>query len=446
MFHWKLAIRYFFRRPMSWLASAAVALCAFIVMVVMTVMGGLVDEFRQKNHRYVGDCVVSSSSLVGFGYYEEFIETLRRQSFVRAVSPVVRQVGLAQTDRSGLTIGAQIVGIDPLLHSQATGFAQSLLAPCEDIRALFEPAEPSGKPGAVAGADVPPYYFFDMPADLERHFQIELTSFPLTTAGTLARTGTDLVSQMGFVLRNISQSGIVRVDASHIYISLPLAQKLCGMDAPIPRINEISIRFDGSLPLEQAVERVRSLWQAHYQATASLPGGLLGQAVRVESWLQHRRSAIAPLEKEQLLMMMLFMMLAVITVFIVFVVLYMIVSYAAKDIGILRSVGVSSPAIALVFELFALMVGLVGGSAGLAGGAFFLHRINALEQWLYAHFGWQLWDRTIYAIGDIPSQIEPALVWRLFAAALVACLIGGLAPSINAARKKPVETLQVAQI
>ena len=94
MYKWILAWRYFRKRPITILAVAAVALCVFIVVVVMTVMNGLVREFREKNHRYAGDCVVSSDSLVGFGYYEGFVEQLEAEAFVAAVSPVVRQVGL----------------------------------------------------------------------------------------------------------------------------------------------------------------------------------------------------------------------------------------------------------------------------------------------------------------------------------------------------------------
>ena len=60
MYKWILAWRYFRKRPITLLAVAAVALCVFIVIVVMTVMNGLVQEFREKNHRYFGDCLVIS--------------------------------------------------------------------------------------------------------------------------------------------------------------------------------------------------------------------------------------------------------------------------------------------------------------------------------------------------------------------------------------------------
>jgi len=67
-----LAVRYFLKRRITHFAVLAVALCVFIVVVVMTVMTGLVSDFKQKNHDFVGDCVVGTESLVGFAYYEDF--------------------------------------------------------------------------------------------------------------------------------------------------------------------------------------------------------------------------------------------------------------------------------------------------------------------------------------------------------------------------------------
>lgn len=76
MIQWILAWRYFFKRPITILAVVAVALCVFIVIVVMTVMNGLLRDFREKNHAFTGDCVIASDSLVGFGYYADFLDRL----------------------------------------------------------------------------------------------------------------------------------------------------------------------------------------------------------------------------------------------------------------------------------------------------------------------------------------------------------------------------------
>ena len=76
----------------------------------------------------------------------------------------------------------------------------------------------------------------------------------------------------------------------------------------------------------------------------------------------------------------------------------------------------------------------------------FLKRINRIEDWLFEHYRWQLFDRAIYAIGDIPNRAEPGILFIIFCSAIVVCLLGALLPSWKAAKQKPVETLQVNQV
>jgi lipoprotein-releasing system permease protein len=124
----------------------------------------------------------------------------------------------------------------------------------------------------------------------------------------------------------------------------------------------------------------------------------------------------------------------------------MIISHKSKDIGILKSVGVSNVDIIELFSGYACLVGILGSGVGLLAGWIFLLKINEIEGWLFEHFGFQLWDRTIYAIGDIPNQVEFKILAIIVVSAIAACLAGALIPSLQAARQKPVETLQVGQL
>ena len=142
----------------------------------------------------------------------------------------------------------------------------------------------------------------------------------------------------------------------------------------------------------------------------------------------------------------MFALVGVTTVFIIFVVLYMIVSHKSKDIGILKSVGASDGDIIKLFSGFAFLLGFLGSGVGLFSGWLFLLKINRIEDWLFEHFGFQLWNRTIIVIGDIPNQVESRVLAIITISAIAACLAGALVPSWQAAKLKPVETLQVNQL
>ena len=93
-----------------------------------------------------------------------------------------------------------------------------------------------------------------------------------------------------------------------------------------------------------------------------------------------------------------------------------------------------------------MMVGIIGAALGSLAGCGFLLKINAMENWLFLHFGWQLWDRTVYAIGDIPNDIEWKILTGIILSTLIACLAGAIIPTCQAARLQPAESLQVSQL
>jgi lipoprotein-releasing system permease protein len=215
---------------------------------------------------------------------------------------------------------------------------------------------------------------------------------------------------------------------------------------PVKRINAIHIKFKPNIRWQDGRDQVALLWQKFRQEKAGEEQAYLLDTVTVQSWKDYRRASIAPMEKEQAVMTVMFAFVGITTVFIVFVVFYMIISHKSKDIGILKSIGASNVDIVELFSGFAFLVGLLGSGVGLFAGWLFLLKINRIEDWLFEHFGFQLWDRTIYAIGDIPSKVEFKVLVIIMFSAIGACLAGALVPSWKAARLKPAETLQVSQL
>jgi len=444
-----LAIRYLLKRRITYFAVAAVALCVFIVVVVMTIMTGLVTDFKQKNYSFVGDCVIGTESLVGFPYYEDFINVLKETDFVEAISPVIKSYALLTPRGRDLNIGVEIMGIDPARHSQVTGFGKTLYYRRNDAAKAFVPSYDPNLLGCVLGIDLAMerdaksgYPYETSPAEAA----FSVTCFPLTAKGAPAKAGVGLVDTQTFYYSDISHSGLARVDGSTVYLPFEQTQLLCGMAGPIKRVSAIHIKFRPNVKLQEGCEKVTSLWHRFKQEKAGEEQADLFATVTVQSWKDYRRAFIAAMEKEQAIMIVMFGFVGVTTVFIVFVVFYMIISHKSKDIGILKSIGVSNADIVQLFSGFAFLVGLLGSCVGLLGGSIFLLKINRIENWLFEHFRFQLWDRTIYAIGDIPSQMDIKVLLIITGSAVAACLLGALVPTLQAARARPVETLRVSQL
>jgi len=444
-----LAFRYLIKRCITYFAVLAVALCVFIVVVVMTVLTGLVTDFKQKNHSFVGDCVVGTESLVGFAYYEDFMKILERSDFVEGISPVIKSYALVNPVETERNVGVEIMGIDPVKHSRVTGFGKTLYYRKDDVSKAFKPAYDPNLLGCVIGIDLvlvrdarSSYPYEASPSETA----FSVSCFPLTAKGALAKVEAGLVDTKTFYYSDNSESGLARVDGSMVYLPFEQAQLLCGMAGPVKRVNAIHIKFKPNLRLGAGCEKVTSLWQRFKRVKADEKQAYLLKKVTVQSWKEYRRAFIAAMEKEQTVMTAMFGLVGVTTVFIVFVVFYMIISHKSKDIGILKSIGVSNGSIIILFSGFAFLVGILGSGVGVFAGWLFLLKINRIEDWLFERFGFQLWDRTIYAIGAIPNQVDAKVLAVIIFSAIVACWFGALVPSWQAAKQKPVETLQVSQL
>ncbi len=442
-----LAFRYLLKRRITYFAVLAVALCVFIVVVVMTVMTGLVGDFKLRNHRFVGDCVVGTESLVGFAYYEDFIEILEQEDAIEAVSPVIKSFALKRRRGSKQDDVIEIMGIDPVRHSQATGFGDTLYYNKSNFSKTFKPEYDPNLTGCVLGDLLrrEAENIYPQESSLPR-IGFSISCFPLTAKGALAQAGTDMVNTKTFYYSDHSSSNLPRIDASMVYLPFEQAQMLCGMAGPTKRVSWIHVKFRQNVDVQAGCEKVRSLWQNHKQERADEAQAYLLDTVSVQSWKEYRRESIAPMEQEQTMMTVMFAFVGITTVFIILVVFYMIISHKSKDIGILKSIGVSCADIIELFSGFAFLVGLLGSGVGLFAGWLFLLNINRIEDWLFEKYDFQLWDRTIFAIGDIPNQLEISVLLIIALSAIFVCLIGAFVPSWQAARRKPAETLQVNQL
>jgi lipoprotein-releasing system permease protein len=444
-----LPFRYLFKKRISYLAFLAVALCVFIVIVVMTVITGLVRDFKDSNHKWVGDCVVGTESLVGFPYYEGFMKRVEGLAFVDGASAVVKSYALVKRRGSEDSIGMEVMGVEPVKYGRVTGFGDTLYHHKNDVAGAFKPDYAPNRPGCVIGIDKwlkrnaeGGYNYEFSPVEAA----ILVSCFPLTPKGALAKAGTGLVNTKTFYYSDTSHSGLARVDNSFIYLPFEEAQLLCGMAGPVKRASAIHIKFKPNVALEEGCSKVAALWRMFVEQKEGEKQAELLDTVTVQSWKEYRRAFIAAMEKEQTMLTVMFALVGFTTVFIVFVVFYMIVSHKSKDIGILKSVGVSKLNIIELFSCFAFLIALLGCAVGLLAGWIFLLNINEVEDFLFERFGFQLWDRTIYAIGDIPNVIDLKVAAVVIVSAIAACLAGSFLPSRQAVKLEVTETLQVSQL
>lgn len=433
------------------MAVIAVTLLVMMVLIVLSVMSGLVEQACRRNHDWAGDIVLSRKSLVGFPFYDEFIADLRQNNIVLDATPVINTFALIES-----TVPAQLIGVRLSEFCRVTGFAYALNRPTGSLAPSFAVPESHNTPfgpeltpeqksrGSLIGK------YIQTPLMRSQGFirAISLTVFGLNSKGVL--TGSEAGENQRFSIVGDYKTDLVDIDQA-ILIDFDELQKFSLMDGLTdghpPRTSEIRVRLKPDINLNTARMEISALWK-HFvleklKDTDSRPLASLLQDVTIQTWRQYRHDFIAPMEKEKSLMIVIFCMIGLVAVFIVFAIFYMIVTEKIKDIGIIKSLGGSRWALAQVFLGYGALVGVTGALMGTAIGWVIVVRSNDIEGWLNRHFGFRLWDPEIYAIDKIPDTVDVTQAAVIVAIAIMAAVFGAAVPAYRAGQLVVVEALRV---
>ena len=463
MFKLLMIWRYFLQKRVALIAVAAVALVVMLVLVVLSVMSGLVEDHRQRNHDWVGDVVIHSNSLVGFPYYNEFLTELKNQDQVAAATALVKTFGLL----AHLEELVELYGVEMESWCAVTNFAETLHYPAAAAGPGFVIqgnnliTEEQRQQGCITGI----YLILrcvtnsmskrnrplleSLGVDQKGYAEMPVTVFGLTSRGILA---TDLGERRIFRYVNDSDTGLVEIDRTAIYVDFQQLQQLCWMDGADnypPRTGEIRIKLKKGINLETGRAEIAAAWDKFVRQKQGQPGANLLDNTVVQNWKQYRRSSIAPMEREKTLMIAIFGLIALVAVFIVFAIFYMIVTEKIRDLGIIKSVGGSNWSVGQIFLGYGLLVGIIGAVLGAALGCVIVWNSNEIESGInaiYTRLGWggfHLWDPEVYAIERIPDVVNFPEAAIIALVAVLASITGAILPARRAAKLEVVETLRV---
>lgn len=221
----------------------------------------------------------------------------------------------------------------------------------------------------------------------------------------------------------IYKLGIYQVERHQVYTDLADARRL----------------FPGAGAPQLAV-RLRNAMAAPALA-ARLSAGL-GPRYRVSDWTESQANLFATIGLEK---RMLFIVLAAILAVAAFtVVATLIVAGLDRegDIAVLKTLGLTPRAIARVFLIQGLAIGILGVVLGLGLGAALALNVNRLLGALDHLFHTQLLPPSVYLITELPAQFRWQEMGATAGVALLLCLIAAVYPALRGARLPPAEALR----
>ena len=122
--------------------------------------------------------------------------------------------------------------------------------------------------------------------------------------------------------------------------------------------------------------------------------------------------------------------------------LIMLVKNKGRDIGILRTMGLSEGSVLRVFFICGAGVGVIGTLAGLALGVLFVVNIDAIFDALNYVLGGGVWDPSVRFLSRLPARLEMGDVMSAILLSLGLSFVVTVFPARRAARMNPVEALR----
>ena len=168
----------------------------------------------------------------------------------------------------------------------------------------------------------------------------------------------------------------------------------------------------------------------------------IDEGAMVYDWRHTNQAFFNAVEVERNVMFLILTLIIIVAAFNMISGLIMLVQDKAKDIAILRTMGLSRGGIQRVFLMSGLTVGLVGTMAGVILGLAFSYNIDAIKEWLEGLSGKELFSAEIYFLSHLPAEVNLQEVIVVTVMSLVLSLLATLYPSWKAGRTDPVEALR----
>ena len=409
---WFLARRYLSSRKggrllsfITWIALGGVVVGVTALVVVIGVMTGMQEDLREKilaTNPHV--LVLEQGSTLYMSDWRTVLDTVRAVEGVVTASPFV--LGNVVIRRPEVDYGqpAVIYGVDTDAEEGApTGLEQEIRDGQYDLT-----ERPSGLPSIILGSRLA------MRLQMFRGDTVLVMSFENLTESVLGV----LPTMRQFEMTGTFTTGMYDADMQNMYARLDDVQEFLGFLVE-DGVSGVAVRTaDANMAIE-----VSDAIQAR-----------LGLPYISESWTVTNQALFSALKLEKLAMFVILFLVVVVAAFNIISTLIMVVHDRTREIGILKSMGMTDDGILRVFMLQGAWIGVVGTVVGTTAGVVLC--------WLIDTFEIIRIPPEVYFVDRLPVELRPSDLLAIVAASLLVAFAATIYPALQASRLEPVEAIR----
>ena len=416
-YEWMIALRYLRAKraeggvsAMTWISFIGITLAVFALIATMAVRSGFRAEFVDTILGANAHVTVYKAATVnadgqmdrGIYEYEAIATALRKVPGVQRVAPLVK--GQVMASNSGRNAGVQVFGIT-----------------LENLLTLPRIARPETYSGDInrfqSGIAIGSGVARELGVIVGDRIKLMSPDGVKTAFGISPRV-------KSYQVEYIFTAGRYDIDRTRVYMPFAAAQSYFNSEAAADEFEVMVVTpelVDDLLP-------------------ALLDAG--GDNALVWSWRQASGSFLRALTIEDNVMFIIMSILVLIAAMNIVSGLIMLVKNKGRDIGILRTMGLSQGAVMRIFFICGASTGILGTFFGVLLGVVFTLYIDTVFSAVNYIAGGGVWDPSIRGLYEVPAKLQLGDVVTAILLSLSLSFGVTIFPARRAARLNPVEALR----
>ena len=162
----------------------------------------------------------------------------------------------------------------------------------------------------------------------------------------------------------------------------------------------------------------------------------------IYTWADMNKSLFSALKVERNVMFIILSLIIIVAAFNIISGLTILVKNKTRDIGILKSIGVTNKSIKKIFFLVGFIIGTSATIFGIIIGILFSYYIENIREFISNYFNISLFPEEIYFLNTMPSEINPNSIILIAFCSIITTIIVSLYPAAKASSLDTVKTLK----
>ena len=380
-----------------------IALGVTALIAVLSVMNGFEAELRE---RILG--MTSHSTITGktgdLENWQDLEQRLQGQPHIQGLAPFVEGEVMINAERR--VSGTMLRGIDPLYEPRVSEVGNKMRdGELKDLR--------PGEYGIILGAELA-NYLGAMVGDKITVISPQLNATPAGVMPRLKR----------FTVVGVFRVGMFEYDRNMALVHIEDAQKLFRLGSAV---SGLRLKLDDLFNAPELSQQLAIQLYDEY---------------RVSDWTKAHDNFFRAVKTEKRVMFIILLLIVAVAAFNIVSTLVMVVTDKRGDIAILKTQGLTSPAVMGIFIVLGGIIGVVGTLIGTLGGVLLALNIETIVPAIEKFFGLKFMAADVYYISEVPSKLIWGDVYAIAGMAALLSLLATLYPAWQASKVNPAEVLR----